>query len=107
MDNVYPRVDGAQLTQHLGRCVMFIGEVVEAQNGEIIKLRAPDGTEVVARLPMGEMVQGKYVQIVAKVDHNNTLEALRLTDMNSNFDMGVYSKALQMMASPLCAQLFT
>ena len=59
------------------------------------------------RVPMGEMVQGKYVQIVAKVDHNNTLEALRLTDMNSNFDMGVYSKALQMMASPLCAQLFT
>ena len=86
---------------------MFIGEVVETQHGDVIKLRAPDGTDVTVRLPMGEMVQSKFVQVVGKVDHGNNLEALRLTDMNSNFDMAVYSKALHMMASNHCAQLFT
>ena len=106
MDSQHPRVNGAQMAQYLGRTVTLIGEVVnQNQERHELLIRAPDGTEVIAQLPMGEFAEGRFIQIVGKVGPGNTIEAMRLITVSSNFDMPMYDKALSMM-NDACSDLF-
>ena len=85
---------------------MLIGEVLNAnQERHELLIRAPDNTEVVVQLPMGEFADGRFLQIVGKVGHGNTIEALRVTTVSANFDMSAYDKALSLM-NGACTELF-
>ena len=68
-------------------------------------IRAPDSTEVIIQMPMGEFADGRFVQIMGKVGHGNTIEAIRVTTVSSNFDMPAYDKALSLM-NGACSDLF-
>ena len=106
MDSQHPRINGAMMAQYLGRTVTLIGEVAnQNQERHELLVRAPDGTEVVVQLPMGEFADGRFIQIVGKVGPENTIEAMRLITVSSNFDMPMYDKALSMM-NGACSDLF-
>ena len=106
MDSQYPRINGAQMAGFLGRSVMLIGEVVnQNQERHELVIRAPDSTEVIIQMPMGEFADGRFVQIMGKVGHGNTIEAIRVTTVSSNFDMPAYDKALSLM-NGACSDLF-
>ena len=67
METQFPRVNGAQLSANLGKSVIVIGEVINASTPHEVLLRVSDGTQITVRLPSGEMVDSKFVQIMGKV----------------------------------------
>jgi len=67
METQFPRLNGAQLSANLGRSVIVIGEVLNNNTPQEVLLRVSDGTQVTVRLPSGEMVESKFVQIMGKV----------------------------------------
>ena len=67
METQFPRVNGAQLNANLGRSVIVIGEVLHNPTPQEVLLRVSDGTQITVRLPMGEPVDSKFMQIMGKV----------------------------------------
>jgi hypothetical protein len=98
MDNSQPRINGAQMGQFLGRNVTLICEMAGEtdQNGNP-KMVCPDGTVIFARLPAGERIGTRFVQMDGKVADSTVLDVTNLTAVGDDFNMGNYDKGLGLM----------
>ena len=84
METQFPRVNGAQLSANLGKSVIVIGEVINASTPHEVLLRVSDGTQITVRLPSGEMVDSKFVQIMGKVRNHFFLEWIFVLSCSSS-----------------------
>mmetsp|Transcript_15545 Transcript_15545/g.60807 ORF Transcript_15545/g.60807 Transcript_15545/m.60807 type:complete len:108 (-) Transcript_15545:122-445(-) len=88
-----PRVNRQLLPNYVGSLVRVVGRVVqEPSNGQAV-LETSDKQQVGVTLAAASIPwQDAYIEVIAKVNSDCSLQELRSTNLGTSFDMDIYNE---------------
>jgi len=91
----------------VGRSVLLVGTNVGMVQEGVYRIATSDKSVIQVMLPPNvEIAPNQTVQLSGKVTHQGGLECTRKIDMNADFDMDLYDKAITLARSAAYAPLF-
>mmetsp|Transcript_17378 Transcript_17378/g.19489 ORF Transcript_17378/g.19489 Transcript_17378/m.19489 type:complete len:107 (-) Transcript_17378:67-387(-) len=105
MELCTPRVNQQLLQNYIGALVRVVGRVVQApSNGQAV-LETSDKQQVSVTLAAASIPwQDAFIEVIAKVNSDCSLQELRSTNLGMSFDMEVYNEFV--MAAQRHSELF-
>ena len=80
-----PRVNGSQLRQHMGQRVLLVGEVLNAGDGDMLRVMAADKAQVTVKAPGLSPPMTKYVEALCTVESDGIVIADQLFAFGDSF----------------------
>ncbi|GAA6059748.1 hypothetical protein JCM10212_001956 [Sporobolomyces blumeae] len=95
MDRPTPRVNSAKLALYTGKTVRVCGKVVTLADDSAI-LETSDGGQITVKLDRMTNLQDTFVEVVGRVDNDNTVTELVSQNLGDSFDLELAEKVVEL-----------